>query len=215
MFFVLFSIYGCGSTSVELDRQRIADRPISQIDLLTYQETLEYEKSVAGFETGVNAFAVLGAIVGSAVDAAINASRRKSFETIKESAAFTDFNSYFKDQLKLETRSSAFADSVSVQPVDDNVVRLDIPLLVLRYYISENFRFVVVATDVSYRQSEATGHAYTRTYSSIQTIDDISALSDEKSANVEFWANNINLLASLVEAGMSDVIQKFVRDFSG
>lgn len=213
--FVMFAMNGCGSTPVQLDRQRVADRPISRIDLLTPQETLENEKSAAGFDTGVNVFAVLGAVVGSAIDAAVNASRRKSFETIKVGAASTDLNAYFKDQLSLGTKGDAFSDSVSVNPVDDDIVGPDVPLLTLRYYISENFRFVVVAADVSYRQSEATNRTYTRTYSSIQTIDDIDALSDDKSENIEFWAKNITLLVSLVEEGMSDVVRKFVRDFSG
>ena len=200
----------CASVPVELYRAAFEFEKIDAVVLSNEIGTISHQESVSGVDSGAMASGLIGALVGAAIDSGVNSKRAGALEPVLHALGGYDPNLYLMSSLNYESAGIAFQAPIAIltSKGDDNETR---PTLISSYTVQPDFSGVIVALNVSHNQLLEDSKPYTSFYTSYQ----VTAVGGDDATNRQAWIERPQELVDAVEAGITEVVQKFVSDYNG
>lgn len=214
-------LIGCASAPIELNRLALQDNKISKIEYLPLEQSLDIEESGAGMDGAAVAGAgLLGALVGAAIDAGVNSSRRSKFEPILESLGEFDANPVLENRLS-EIQGSVFTDNLRVEAAD-NLKGDEVGTIKLRPTVIMNptYSGITVSLTTSVAQPLEEDKTYSSIYVAMSGIDaNVYAVGDESAeekpedAAKKYWIDQPEKLISKITSLIDEAVGYLVDDF--
>ncbi len=209
---LLFSLVlsACVSPPVELNRSTFDSRKIESIRLMDRDAKIQYQRSDSSTAAATAGAGLLGALVGSAIDAGVNTKRSKSLAPLLGAMADYNPNLYLKSALENEATGVAFQHPVKVTTGSMTEGKL-IPRVIPSYTIAPGFDNVYVSLSVSVEQLIDNEKDYQSLYTG-NAFNDREGTDEEKRQN---WIDSPHKLIAKLQSAISDAVQRFVADFNG
>lgn len=216
---VLILLSGC-RTIVELDQTSLAEQPINTMVVQDPTGKIQVEKSNKGAMAGGIGFGLLGAAIGSAIDASSNAKRAESLVPIQSSMTGYDMQQVFKEKLG-ERMSNASVGSIEVtggetlyENLESTSLPVRVPTLLLTSTLTANMMQLFVEANMGFRQSEGEGTIYRRRFVSIHHLDKMDIKQTGKS-RAAVLVENIDAFQGLLDQSLDELAVLVVDNFTG
>ncbi len=230
LFFILtLSIISSAcTTTVSLNRDVVHQEKIQAVNLNKLNENVSIELSgstngnsigTAAGSVGGAAGGFLGSLLGSAIDAGIDSSRKKAFNSIKESTHVMSANMVLQNALAHNLEGNAFSDDVVINSEFDTSIKKPylIPVLTPSVVMAPNYSQINIFLSTSITQKSIKNiekqNQYQRVYTSEQVLGSDGS-TGSKQSNKQYWIDNPVVLREKIVDGLYDVSKQFSDDFN-
>jgi len=213
--FLSLFLGACASAPIQLDRAQLESKTYSKIGLVA-ASNLAFEQSSAGADgSAYAAGGLLGALIGSAIDAGINKKRENRFAKIKDSISDFEFEGTLKDALQTELSKVPSFKSSEIIYLDEGPKENELknPYIYGGYSLADNRRTVTVVYSLTLPQTSAeSSEPFQKRYISIVSLDlDPAAKPIELDVSL---AQQPEMLKSALTLGAQEAASLLANDLS-
>jgi len=211
LLFAAVILSACAGTPVELNRAAFNNKKIEAIYLPIGKTHIVVEQSDAG-EIGGAGAGLLGAVIGSAIDAGTNSKRNSRLAPVLNALKNYDPATFLTETLQTEAQGLAFNTPLTIEAYNTKTKPVALtPMLTPAYIMSPDYSYVVISLSASMKQVGENTSTFYNNYSSIQT----NKKEGDENTKRQFWIDNPNELIHQIQAGIYEVVQRFATDFNG